>query len=148
MAQKKVEGTTKKNVINMRSFFSRENEEKGVWFRPAPEGAYIPFQLKVVGPTSSTAWSVNDAYSKDLEAAKDIEDIKERAEKVIEITAKKYAGLCVDIKVDDEVELDFDGHNPTKDDIYDILYNSPLIQDEVYRFYNEAENFLGLKKND
>lgn len=146
-------GTSKENSpktkkkVDLTSFFSRKNEENGVWFRPETT-PYCPFQLLVVGPTSSVAWVVNDQYTKDLHEAQAIEDLQKKAERIIEITAKKYAGLCIDIKVDDDVDLSIGGKAVTKENIYDIMYNSPDIQDEVYRFYNGNESFLGKKKSD
>lgn len=142
----KTKAETKKKV-DLSTFFSRKNEENGVWFRPNTT-PYCPFELLVVGPTSSVAWVVNDNYTKDLHEAQGIEDLQKKAEKIIEITAKKYAGLCLDIRVDNDIDLTIDGKPVTKENLYDIMYNSPDIQDEVYRFYNGNESFLGKKKSD
>lgn len=139
--------TESKKKVDLTTFFSRKNEENGVWFRPNTT-PYCPFQLLVVGPTSSVAWVVNDQYTKELHEAQDIKDIKVKAEKIIELTARKYAGLCIDIKVDDDVDLTIGGKTVSKESIYEIMYNSPDIQDEVYRFYNGNESFLERKKSD
>ena len=105
---KKVEDISQKaeenTVLDIAQFFSRDNENNGVWFEPEINGKKCGFEFLVCGVNSNTASVADEKWNKQRSELKAIEDPKERAKKDDEIFAEEVAaygegGLCLNCKV-------------------------------------------------
>lgn len=140
--------TEKDSVVDIAQFFSRDNENNGVWFEPEIKGKKCGFEFLVCGVNSNTASLADEKWSKKKSELESIKDPKERAEKDDEIFAERIAGFILDIRGKDKKRLIANGKEVTKDDIPLIIYNSPALAVEVSKFASSLENFLGQGKNE
>lgn len=138
---------TKKDIstLDISSFFSRENEEKGVWYEPTVKGQKVGFELRIYGPNSKAVSIADEKFQKERDEANAIEDNSEKAKKMDEILARRFASYISDIRGKDGLKLEMNGKEVTKDDIFTIIYNSPVIALDISRFAMKQDNFLGNK---
>lgn len=149
---KKIENTSQKNeennVIDIAQFFSRKNENNGVWFEPEVNGRKCGFEFLVCGINSNTASIADEKWNKQKSELASIENSEERAKKDDEIFAERIAGFILDVRGKDKKRLVANGKEVTKEDIPLIIYNSPALAVEVSKFAGTLENFLEQGKND
>lgn len=139
--------TNSMDTIDLADFFSRDNENNGVWMEPSIKGVPCGFEFKVCGVNSNIASKVDETWRKAQEEVSLIKDENERSEREDEIFANRIAGYVVDIRGKDGKKLVANGKEVTKDDIPAIIYNSPALAVEVSKFAARLENFLGKEKN-
>lgn len=139
--------TTKENELDISMFFSRENENNGVWFEPTIKGVPSGIEFLVCGLNSNVASVADEEWNKDRQTLSDIKDEKLRSKKEDELFAVRISKYILDIRGKGGKKLVIGGKEVTKDDIYDIVYNSPAILVEISRFASRLENFLLVEKN-
>lgn len=132
------------NVINITDFYSRENEENGKWYEPKIRGVKVGFEVKIFGPNSTTASVAHENYKKAKAEIEKIEDVKVKSEATDKALAEYAASLCSDIRpVGDKKLVKADGITPvTKDDIREILYQAPVLAEDIAIYQNNQNNFL------
>ena len=131
------------NVINISKFYSKNNEENGMWMEPKVRGVGVGFEVKVYGPNSTTAAIAQDKYQKAKDEINKIEDIKAKNEATDKMLAEYAASLVCDIRGKDGNKLvNDDGSEVTVKDIQTILYNAPIIASDIARFETNQNNFL------
>lgn len=135
------------NILDLADFFSRDNENSGVWFEPEIKGIKCGFEFLVCGVNSNTASKADDKWNKRKSELESIQDSEKKAAMEDEIFAERIAGYILDIRGKDGKKLVANGKDVTKDDIPDIIYNSPALAIEVSKFAATLENFLGKKKD-
>lgn len=133
------------NVLDISKFFSKQNEEEGVWYEPKVRGVGVGFEVKVYGPNSTAASIASDKYQKARDEIDKIEDVKAKSEATDKALAEYSAALCFDIRGKGKVKLvNKNGTPVTKDDIKDILFQSPVLATDIAKFENKQDNFLSL----
>ena len=131
------------NVINISNFFSKENEESGVWYEVKVRGVGSGIEVKVYGPNSNAAAVAQDAYQKAKNEINKIEDVSAKNKAMDKALAEYAAALCSDIRGKDGVKLvNKDGSEVTKADIKDILFNAPVLASDIARFETNQNNFF------
>lgn len=139
---------TKENIIDISAFFSKDNEEKGVWYEPTVDGRKVGFELRIYGANSNKADVLNDVWAKTKTELASITDVAVRLKKTDEAFATRVAGYVSDIRGKNGAKLTISGKEIDKADIEQIMANSPALEEEVLRFAARNENFLEIKKND
>lgn len=134
----------KDDVIDISKFYSRGNEENGKWYEPRVRGVKVGFEIKIYGPNSTTASVAHENYKKAKAEIEKITDIKEKAAFADKALTEYAATLCCDIRpVGNNKLVKNDGVTPvTKDDIREILYQAPIIAEDIALFQNNQNNFL------
>lgn len=139
---------TEENVLDIAQFFSRDNENSGVWFEPEIKGKKCGFEFLVCGVNSNAAAIADERWNKKKSELENIKDPDEKAQKDDEIFAERISGFILDIRGKGNKKVVANGKEVSKDDIPLIVYNSPALAVEVSRFASNLENFLGKEKND
>ena len=67
-------------TLNVAKFFSKKNEEDGIWYEPKVRGVGVGFEVKVYGPNSTAAAIAQDKYQKARDEISKIEDLKAKNE--------------------------------------------------------------------
>lgn len=147
MAAKKTTAVNNEDTLDLAVFFSRDNENNGVWYEPQIKGIGCGFEFKICGVNSNTATKADEKWNKKKAEVAAIENEEVRNKKEDEIFAERVTGYIVDIRGKDGKKIVIKGKEITKDDIYNIIYNSPALAVEVTRFATKIENFLGIEKN-
>ena len=145
MAVKKTDNEIE--TFDVQKFFSRKNEREGVWFEPEVMGSPCGIKFLMLGLDSDEAVKASEIFRKESEEADLIEDAIEKKNRYEEILAKRIAAVTIDIKSANDKKLTIGGKALTKDDIYDVIYNSPVIAVKLMDFHRGQESFLGIKKN-
>lgn len=135
--------------LNLGAFCSVKNENEGVWFEPKVRGFGTGFEILLYGPNSDVAVTAREEFAKQLEAARDVEDVIEKKNIIERATAEFMAKVTGDIRSKDpEVELENEDGTPvTKKDILNFYLEAPIIVDEISTFFKGRESFLSKKKN-
>jgi hypothetical protein len=124
-------------------FFSKENEDNGIWYEVKVRGVGTGIELKVYGPNSNHASVAQDKYRKAREEVDKIDDVSARSEATDKILAEFASALIADIRGKDGVKLvNKDGSDTTVKDIKDIMLNAPIIASDVVKFQQNQNNFL------
>ena len=130
-------------TLNVAKFFSKKNEEDGIWYEPKVRGVGVGFEVKVYGPNSTAAAIAQDKYQKARDEISKIEDLKAKNEATDKMLAEYAAALVCDIRGLNGVELVNDDNTPvTIKDIKNILYNAPILASDIARFETNQNNFL------
>lgn len=132
------------NVINISDFFSKDNEENGIWYEVKVRGVNSGIEFKIYGPNSTAAAVAQDGYNKAKDEINKIEDVTAKSKALDKALAEYAAALCCDIRSKDpEKKLtNKDGSEVTKADIKDILFNAPVLASDIARFETNQNNFL------
>lgn len=130
-------------TLNVSKFFSKQNEEDGIWYEPKVRGVGVGFEVKVYGPNSTAAAIAQDKYQKARDEIAKVEDLKAKNEATDKMLAEYAAALICDIRGMNGVELVNDDDTPvTIKDVKNILYNAPIIASDIARFETNQNNFL------
>ncbi|MBQ0112966.1 MAG: hypothetical protein KBT03_07540 [Bacteroidales bacterium] len=135
MAEEKEVEDEINDVIDIESFFSRDNEENGIW----REVKYTGIEFKCHGPNSSKAAEADEYFRN--EKAKLDENASDN-KKLDELYIKRLAMLVSDVRGKNGKKLTLKGKDVTKNDIYTILFKSPVIATDLIGFVSRQENFL------
>lgn len=145
MAEKK---KAEMEIIKIENFFTRDNEEKGVWFEAVVNGQKTGIEGLVLGANSSTAIIATNQWNKEIEEQKLIEDDIEKNAQYEMSCAKRVAAIVSKLRGKDGKELSFKGKTSLdKSDIEEIMLNSPAMAASFLNFSNRNANFLEGKKN-
>jgi hypothetical protein len=145
MAEKK---KAEMETIKIENFFTRDNEEKGVWFEAIVNGQPTGIEGLVLGANSSTAIIATNQWNKEIEEQKLIEDDVERNVQYEMSCAKRVAAIVSKLRGKGGKELSFKGKTTLdKSDIELIMLNSPAMAASFLNFSNRNANFLEGKKN-
>jgi len=135
-------------VIKISDFFSKKNEDNGIWYEPKVNGLPAGFEVKVYGPNSSAATVARDVANKAEDEANKINDAKAKSDALDKIIAQLATDLISDIRGKDKNQIVKDNGEPvTKDDIYEIMFNSPVLATDITRFQRNQNNFLSPKSS-
>lgn len=147
-------GTEKSNKIrkvNIADFFTLENEEKGVWFEPVINGQPCGIEFKVTGAGTDKNVSNAERYEKKISEIKDkYHDPEEMNREIRKANAARVAEFVSGIRSAPGCEIEFDGKSVEYSDemIQKIMYNSPLIANEILAYAVRAANFMTGKRAD
>ena len=135
-------------TIDITTFFSKKNEDNGIWYEPKVNGVPVGFEVKVYGPNSSAATVARDTANKAEDEANKIADAKTKSDTLDKIIAQLATDLVSDIRGKDGNKIvDDKGEAITKDDIYNIMFNSPVLATDITRFQRNQNNFLSPKSS-
>lgn len=129
-------------IIDIKKFFSKNNEENGKWYEPTVKGMKVGFEFKVYGPNSNASIIADDKFRKEVEQIETIEDETEKQNRYKAAVAKKVTAYVCDIRASNGKEITIDGEDVSKEDIFEIFINSPVIATDILRFAQRQENFL------
>ncbi len=137
-------------TINLEDFFSDDNEKEGIWFEPRIDGEPCGIEFLVTGAGAEENLIENERYEKDMDAANEIKDQKERVNKRKEIDANRIAALVKGIRSANGSTIMYGGKPleysvPT---IRKLMLKSPLIKLEIMKFSVKTSNFIKREKND
>lgn len=145
MAEKK---KSEMETIKIENFFTRDNEENGVWFEAVVNGQPTGIEGLVLGANSSTAIIATNQWNKEVEEQKLIEDDVEKNNAYEVSCAKRVAAIVSKLRGKGGKELSFNGKTTLdKSDIELIMLNSPAMAASFLSFSNRNANFLEGKKN-
>lgn len=145
MAEKK---KAEVETIKIENFFTRDNEENGVWFEAVVNGQKTGIEGLVLGSNSSSAIIATNQWNKEIEEQKLIEDEVERNNAYEISCAKRVAAIVSKLRGKDGKDLSFRGKTSLdKTDIEMIMLNSPALAASFLNFSNRNANFLEGKKN-
>ena len=135
-------------TIRIENFFTRDNEENGVWFEAVVNGQKTGIEGLVLGSNSSSAIIATNQWNKEVEEQKLIEDEVERNAAYELSCAKRVAAIVSKLRGKDGKGISFNGKtNLDKSDIELIMLNSPALAASFLNFSNRNANFLEGKKN-
>lgn len=137
---------TVENEINVLDFFSKDNEEKGMWFEATIKGEPTGIEFKIFGPNSNQVWKLNNEYSKSLKELDNIQDDEERKVRSDKLLVDMMTGRVCDIRGKDGAVLKINDKEVTKDDVRTIFENAPSIVYSVWEIAQNEDNFLGKRK--
>ena len=130
-------------VINVGDFYSKDNEENGMWYEAKVRGVGTGIEFKLFGPNSSASAVAQDKYQKARDEIAKIEDVKAKNEATDKMLAEYAAALVCDIRGKDGQELqNEDGTPVTVKDVYTILFNAPVLASDIAKFETNQNNFL------
>ena len=168
MAEKK---KAEVETIKIENFFTRDNEENGVWFEAVVNGQKTGIEGLVLGSNSSSAiiatkgeGIIRNIFPNHLTIytgklmemggkiklldPKLIEDEVERNNAYEISCAKRVAAIVSKLRGKDGKDLSFRGKTSLdKTDIEMIMLNSPALAASFLNFSNRNANFLEGKKN-
>lgn len=138
-----------KRIVDVSSFFTKSNQENGVFHEPSIEGQGLGIRFKVIGSESDEGASIFSEYDKDVDRIEAIEDSKKKNEASRDSMARIASKLTKDISPVEGVEAIINGKPLTydKDILYEIFYNSPTIANDIIRFSRRDTNFMEKKSN-
>lgn len=137
-----------KNTVNISQFFSRKNEEEGIWYEPVIFDIRTGIEFCLYGRNSNKAIKANEEYQKQLASLAAMEDGDEKNDKLDEIIAELVSKFVKDFRgVDGKTVVNEDGSELKMSDIPSFMFNSPIIAKDILDFVRDQENFLQLKKN-
>ncbi len=143
MAEKNEE---KKRVVDILSFYTKENSEKGVWMEPNINGK-IGIEFLVIGSESNEAAEILADYDKAISKIEEIKDVEEKNEQTRIALATATSKLVKDIRGAEGV-APMVGDKPlsySASTAYAIMYNSYSIANEILRFSRKATGFMEKK---
>lgn len=132
--------------IDIADFFTKENQDNGVWCEPSLDGK-IGVEFLVIGAESNEAAQLFADYDKDMGRIKDIKDVSTKNEEIRKALATTAAKITKDFRAKNGKPLLIKGE-PLKysfNACYTIMYNSPSIADELIRFSRKDTNFMAKK---
>lgn len=148
MAAKKEE-TMEKRVVEISDFFTRKQEEEGVWFEPAPFGQKMGLEFKILGVNSTRMAIVLDNFNKKQAEIETIKDIEEKAKATNELYAESAANRVIGLRAAKGVTAKLNGEDISYSDdiVRSILFECPDAAAEIIRATRDGENFLVKKTN-
>lgn len=148
MAEKKTTKIDNAEVIRIENFFTRENEENGVWYEAVINGQPTGIEGLVLGANSTTAIVAQNQFNKEVEEQKLIEDFEEKTVQYELSCAKRAAAVVQKLRAKGGKQLSFgDKTSLDKSDIEKIMLNSPALAACFISFSGRNSNFLEGKKN-
>lgn len=138
-----------KRVVDISSFFTKNNQEKGVYHEPVIDGQNLGIKFRIIGSESDEGASVFSEYDKDIEHIESIEDTAKKNEASRDSMARIASKLTKDMEPVEGVEAIINGKPLVydKDIVYEIFYNSPTIANDIIRFSRRDSNFMVKKAN-
>lgn len=147
MAEKE-EITEKENVsVDIASFFTKENSEKGMWMEPNVNGK-VGIEFLVIGAESNEAAVYLADYDKDMERINEIKDPKQKNEATRVAMATVTAKLVKNLRPAngiDEIKINGKPLTYSHEVVYVIMYNSIAIADKIIRFSRRDSDFMEKK---
>lgn len=148
MAEKKTTKIDNAEVIRIENFFTRENEENGVWYEAVINGQPTGIEGLVLGANSTTAIVATNQWTKEIEEQKLIEDEAEKKVQYELSCAKRAAAVVQKLRGKNGKQLCFgEKTSLDKSDIEKIMLNSPALATCFLNFSGRNSNFLEGKKN-
>lgn len=135
-------------VIDITQYFSRNNEENGIWKELFLNGSMSGIEACIYGVNSNHINLANENYKKEIAEISQIKDIELKNSKTEIAFAKRLSGFVKDFRNKETKEsLGKDGKQMTESEIYEVMFNSPIIARAVLEIATETELFLEKEKN-
>lgn len=128
-------------TIDIEQYFSRKEDDGGVWFEPDVNGKKIGVEFFIHGPNSDKAMVSNDYYQKMRDLATRIKDDNEREHFLQLALADRYASCISDMRSTNGSEIKLNNKPATIKDVKEILYKAPQILNSIdlyYRTYTKS----------
>lgn len=135
--------------VNIEDFFTKENEEKGVWFEPEINGVPCGIMFLVTGAGTDRNITNSERFEKKIREIKDkYKDPEEQNAAMRKANAERVADFVSGIKAAEGCEIDFGGKpvEYSRPMMEKIFYNSPMIANEILSFAVRTANFMSRKK--
>lgn len=131
------------NVIDVSKFYSKDNEENGVWYEIKVRGVGTNIEAKLYGPNSKAASVAWEKYQKALDEISKIEDAGAKSEAKDMALVEYATALVSDIRGKGDFKLvNKDGTPFTVRDVKTMLYNAPVMASDIAKFQGNQNNFL------
>lgn len=131
-------------TIDITKYFTRDNEENGIWKELYLNGSASGIEACVCGVNSNSVNLANETYKKDMNEISLINDSKLKNEKAELAFAKRMSGFVKDFRNKETGEsLGENGKQMTPQEILNVMFNSPMIARAVLEISSETELFLG-----
>lgn len=129
--------------IDITKYFSRNNEENGIWKELELNGTMSGIEACIYGVNSNSVNMANEVYKKEMSEINQIKDTKLKNEKTEVAFAKRMAGFVKDFRNKETGESLGDNGKPmTEQEIINVMFNSPIIARAVLEIASVTELFL------
>jgi len=117
-------------IFDISDYFTKKNEEEGVWDEIRIDGKGIGWEFKIYGASSDEAVIASEQYEKDIEAASTEGDPVKRNQLETEAVIKRLVAVIIDIRRKDGKPFLIQGKpfQNTKENIRFILEQSRVIR--------------------
>lgn len=130
-------------TVDITKYFTRDNEENGIWKELILNGEKSGIEACIYGVNSNSVTLANENYRKEMAEVSNIKDVDLRHEKTEAAFAKRMTGLVKDFRNKETGEsLGKTGKPMTYDEIFNVMFNSPIIARAVLEISTETELFL------
>ena len=135
------------NTIDIASFFTKKNEEEGIWYEPKVEGRGIGIEFKLLGKASDANTIASEVYEKETDEASKEKDAVKRRDKNDKALAKRFAAVVTDVRATEGNTVFIEGKPLTysRETVEYILLQSSVISEDILRAFIERENFMTKK---
>lgn len=133
-------------ALDLKKFFTKQNEENGVVFPVSIGGETI--NITLYGPNSQKASKATTEFLKERDDIFKEEDEQKRAEMIEKALYKRISRIVGSITDVNGEEVLIDGKKISEETLCSLFENSPLIAEEVYKKSQDIEGFLDGKKSD
>lgn len=136
------------NTIDIADFFTKKNEEEGIWYEPQVEGRGIGIEFKLLGKASDTNAIASEVYEKESDAASKEKDTIKKKDLSDKALAKRIAAIVTDVRPVGNNNIFIEGKPLTysKDTVEYILSQSSVISEDILKAFIERENFMTKKR--
>lgn len=138
-----------KKVINLKDFYTRENEQNGMWFEPVVDEP-LGIEFLVISVSSNEGVALMEHYDREQKEAQKEKDPQIRARKLEEIDAERTAALVKGVRAVDGYELQDENGNKVDFSlplVKEFFFNAPLVKVSVIKFAIDTANFMNRKKS-
>lgn len=130
-------------TVDITKYFTRDNEENGIWKELILNGEKSGIEACIYGVNSNSVTLANENYRKEMAEVSNIKDVDLRNEKTEAAFAKRMTGFVKDFRNKETGEsLGKTGKPMTYDEIFNVMFNSPIIARAVLEISTETELFL------
>lgn len=135
------------NTIDISDFFTKKNEEEGIWYEPQVEGRGIGIEFKLLGKASDANTIASEVFEKESDEASKEKDALKRKTLNDKALAKRIAAIVTDIRPVEGNSILIEGKPLTysKETVEYILSQSSIISEDILKAFIERENFMTKK---
>lgn len=135
-------------TVDITKYFNRENEENGIWKELVINGEETGIEACVYGINSNRVYIANEKFKRDEAELEKISDSEERHMKEEAVYAERISSFVKDFRnKETKQSLGKEGKPMTRDEIYNVIFNSLPIATAVMKIATDSEYFLGIQKN-
>ena len=138
---------SKKEIVDISSFFTTTREKNGVWLELSIEGVGIGIEVKVLGPSAPAFIEASAKYAKSLdsfdkETNKAVRRNKEDGARVDFLTS-----VVTDLRTKKDFDFTINGKPLaySEENVREIFYESAEIRDAMWKAVSSPLTFMNLK---